>query len=201
MSDKALISLQGITKTFGQTKALDTVDLDVRAGDVVAIIGPSGSGKSTLCRCINGLEKIDDGGIYIQGKRLPVEGRELAQVRSEVGMVFQSFNLFPHMTVLQNITFAPLRVLGENKAAAEASAHKLLQRVGLGNKAGDFPPALSGGQQQRAAIARALAMNPKAMLFDEPTSALDPELIKEVLDVMGELASEGMTMVVVTHEL
>ncbi len=195
------IDVRHISKRFGSTRALNDVSLAIHPGEVVAIIGPSGSGKSTLCRCINGLEKIDEGEIYIDRTLLPTGGSALASMRAHVGMVFQSFNLFPHMTILGNITYAPMRVKRMQRAEAEREAQALLERVGLSDKAAAFPHQLSGGQQQRAAIARTLAMNPQAILFDEPTSALDPELIKEVLDVMVELARHGMTMVVVTHEL
>ncbi|TAN11133.1 MAG: amino acid ABC transporter ATP-binding protein [Burkholderiaceae bacterium] len=195
------IAIRHVSKRFGATQALNDVSLSVHPGEVVAIIGPSGSGKSTLCRCINGLEKIDQGEIHIGGTLLPTGGAALAEIRARVGMVFQSFNLFPHMTILKNITYAPMRIRHTPRADAEREARALLERVGLSDKADAFPQQLSGGQQQRAAIARSLAMNPQAILFDEPTSALDPELIKEVLDVMVELARHGMTMVVVTHEL
>ena len=177
------------------------MSLDIHQGEVVAVIGASGSGKSTLCRTINRLETIQDGFIEIDGVRLPEEGRELTRLRAEVGMVFQSFNLFTHRTVLDNITLAPTRVRGIAKAQAVERAHELLERVGLGDQAAKKPPQLSGGQAQRVAIARALAMDPKVMLFDEPTSALDPEMINEVLDVIKDLAASGMTMMVVTHEM
>lgn len=200
-SSSPYIDVRNVGKDFGSVRALNDVSLSVHVGEVVAIIGPSGSGKSTLCRCINGLEKIDRGDIRIDQTPLPMGGAGLAAMRARVGMVFQSFNLFPHMSILKNITYAPLRVRHLSRRQAESEAHQLLDRVGLADKAGVFPNQLSGGQQQRAAIARSLAMNPEAMLFDEPTSALDPELIKEVLDVMVELAKAGMTMLVVTHEL
>jgi len=180
---------------------LRDIDLEVRRGEVVVVIGPSGGGKSTLCRSINRLEPIDSGIIEIDGKRLPEEGRELARLRADVGMVFQSFNLFAHKTILQNVTLGPIKVRKMNKAEAEQQAMALLERVGIAHQAAKYPAQLSGGQQQRAAIARALAMKPKVMLFDEPTSALDPEMVNEVLDVMTELAAEGMTMIVVTHEM
>ena len=199
--EQAHISLRNVTKHYDRLRALDNVSLDVQAGQVVAVIGPSGSGKSTLCRCINGLESIDSGSIEISGTPLPVEGPALAQLRTKVGMVFQAFNLFPHMTVLENITLAPMGVLGISKAESRQRAESLLERVGIQEKAGTYPADLSGGQQQRVAIARALAMEPEALLFDEPTSALDVEAIKEVLDVMANLAHAGMTMVVVTHEM
>jgi glutamate transport system ATP-binding protein len=195
------IDIRHISKRFGSTQALNDVSLAVHPGEVVAIIGPSGSGKSTLCRCINGLEKIDQGQIFIGGTLLPAGGAALTTLRAQVGMVFQSFNLFPHMTVLKNIVYAPMRIRHTPWPEAEQEARALLERVGLADKADAFPNELSGGQQQRAAIARSLAMTPRAILFDEPTSALDPELITEVLDVMVELAQRGMTMVVVTHEL
>ncbi|KHL01633.1 amino acid ABC transporter ATP-binding protein [Sinomonas humi] len=197
----ALVSVQGVNKHFGQLHVLRDIDLDVRKGEVVVVIGPSGSGKSTLCRAINRLETIESGAISIDGKKLPDEGRELARLRADVGMVFQSFNLFAHKTILENVTLGPIKVKGVDKATAEKEAMALLERVGVGHQAPKLPAQLSGGQQQRVAIARALAMKPKVMLFDEPTSALDPEMINEVLDVMVELAREGMTMIVVTHEM
>ena len=196
-----LVVIDKVSKSFGDVKALRDVSLTVDAGEVVVVIGPSGSGKSTLCRCINRLEPVDSGTITIDGVPLPEEGKPLARVRADIGMVFQSFNLFAHKTVLQNVTLGPVKVRGLSKADAKARAMSLLERVGIAEKAGRFPAELSGGQQQRAAIARALAMHPKLMLFDEPTSALDPEMIKEVLDVMIELAAEGTTMIVVTHEM
>ena len=196
-----LVSLVDVTKYYGDFKALDAVSLDVHRGEAVAIIGASGSGKSTLCRTINRLETIQEGTITIDGERLPEEGRDLTRLRAEVGMVFQSFNLFPHRSVLDNITLAPTRVRKVPRAAAEARAHELLERVGLADQAGKRPAQLSGGQAQRVAIARALAMDPKIMLFDEPTSALDPELVGEVLDVIQDLATTGMTMLIVTHEM
>ena len=196
-----LLVIDHISKSFGDVKALDDVSLTVDAGEVVVVVGPSGSGKSTLCRCINRLEPVSSGTIRIDGALLPEEGRALARLRADIGMVFQSFNLFAHKTVLQNVTLGPVKVRGLSKTAARDRAMALLERVGIAGKAGSYPSELSGGQQQRAAIARALAMEPKLMLFDEPTSALDPEMIKEVLDVMVELAADGMTMVVVTHEM
>ncbi len=196
-----LVSLVDVTKYYGDFKALDAVSLDVHRGEAVAIIGASGSGKSTLCRTINRLETIQEGTITIDGERLPEEGRDLTRLRAEVGMVFQSFNLFPHRSVLDNITLAPTRVRKVPRARAEARAHELLERVGLADQAGKRPAQLSGGQAQRVAIARALAMDPKIMLFDEPTSALDPELVGEVLDVIQDLATTGMTMLIVTHEM
>ncbi|WP_345428633.1 amino acid ABC transporter ATP-binding protein [Actinoallomurus vinaceus] len=197
----ALVRLAKVTKSFGDQVVLRDVDVDVYAGEVVVLLGASGSGKSTLCRCINRLESIDSGQIVIDGKVLPEEGRDLARLRADVGMVFQSFNLFGHKTVHENITLAPVKIRGISKSDAAKRAHDLLERVGLAHKAKAYPAELSGGQQQRVAIARALAMEPKVMLFDEPTSALDPEMINEVLDVMTELAAEGMTMLVVTHEM
>ncbi|CAM3584038.1 amino acid ABC transporter ATP-binding protein [Mycolicibacterium frederiksbergense] len=196
-----MISLQGVNKHFGDLHVLQDIDLDVPRGQVVVVLGPSGSGKSTLCRTINRLEPIDTGTISIDGEVLPEEGRKLAQLRSDVGMVFQSFNLFAHKTIVENVMLAPVKVrkLAKDKARSEAMA--LLDRVGISNQADKYPAQLSGGQQQRVAIARSLAMSPKVMLFDEPTSALDPEMINEVLAVMTSLASEGMTMVVVTHEM
>jgi glutamate transport system ATP-binding protein len=199
--ERQLVVLEGVRKSFGDVQALRDVDLTVAPGEVVVLVGPSGSGKSTLCRCINRLETIDAGTILIDGTPLPQEGKALARLRADIGMVFQSFNLFAHMTVLRNVTLGPVRVRGIPKAEATKRALALLERVGIAGKADRYPAELSGGQQQRAAIARALAMEPKLMLFDEPTSALDPEMIKEVLDVMVELAKEGTTMIVVTHEM
>ncbi|MDO5064689.1 MAG: amino acid ABC transporter ATP-binding protein [Actinomyces bowdenii] len=196
-----MVSIQHVTKHFGDFTALNDVSLDIARGEVVAVIGASGSGKSTLCRTINRLETISSGRIIIDGRPLPEEGKELARLRAEVGMVFQSFNLFPHRTVLDNIILAPINVRRIPKDQATARAHELLARVGLADQAAKRPPQLSGGQAQRVAIARALAMDPKVMLFDEPTSALDPEMINEVLDVIGDLAASGMTMLVVTHEM
>ncbi|WP_209923360.1 amino acid ABC transporter ATP-binding protein [Mycolicibacterium lutetiense] len=196
-----MISLSGVNKHFGSLHVLNDINLEVRRGQVVVVLGPSGSGKSTLCRTINRLETIDSGRIAIDGQVLPAEGRKLAQLRSDVGMVFQSFNLFAHKTILENVTLAPVKVRRTSKAQARESAMALLDRVGVANQADKYPAQLSGGQQQRVAIARSLAMNPKVMLFDEPTSALDPEMINEVLAVMTALAGEGMTMVVVTHEM
>jgi glutamate transport system ATP-binding protein len=196
-----LIAMHQVNKWFGSLHVLRDVDLTVDHGEVVVVIGPSGSGKSTLCRSINRLEPIDSGEISFDGQPLPAEGRALARLRSEVGMVFQSFNLFAHKTVLDNVMLGPIKVRREKPAAVRERAMALLERVGIANQADKYPAQLSGGQQQRAAIARALAMQPKAMLFDEPTSALDPEMIGEVLDVMTALASDGMTMIVVTHEM
>jgi glutamate transport system ATP-binding protein len=196
-----LVVLDGVQKHFGQLHALKDIELTVKRGEVVVVIGPSGSGKSTLCRTINRLETIDEGTITLDGLDLPQEGKALAALRAEVGMVFQSFNLFAHKTILENVTLGPIKVRGMGKAEADKKARELLDRVGVGHQAEKYPAMLSGGQQQRVAIARALAMEPKVMLFDEPTSALDPEMIKEVLDVMVDLAQQGMTMVVVTHEM
>jgi glutamate transport system ATP-binding protein len=196
-----LIIMDKVNKWFGSLHVLRDVDLTVERGEVVVVIGPSGSGKSTLCRAINRLEPIDQGEIRFDGQPLPAEGRALARLRSEVGMVFQSFNLFAHKTVLDNVMLGPLKVRREKSAVVRERAQALLRRVGITDQADKLPAQLSGGQQQRAAIARALAMQPKAMLFDEPTSALDPEMVGEVLDVMTSLASDGMTMIVVTHEM
>ena len=196
-----LIVLDKVNKFFGPLHVLQDVDLTVDRGEVVVVIGPSGSGKSTLCRAINRLEAIDSGTITFDGRELPAEGKALAKLRSEVGMVFQSFNLFAHKTILENVMLGPVKVRKEKPGTVRDRAMKLLDRVGIGNQADKFPAQLSGGQQQRVAIARALAMEPKALLFDEPTSALDPEMVGEVLDVMTSLAREGMTMVVVTHEM
>jgi glutamate transport system ATP-binding protein len=196
-----LVRLSGVNKWFGELHVLQDIDLSVARGEVVVVIGPSGSGKSTLCRTINRLESIENGEITIDGQRLPDEGKDLARLRSDVGMVFQSFNLFAHKTVLENVTLGPVKVRRQSKGDAEKRARELLDRVGVGHQANKVPAQLSGGQQQRVAIALALAMDPKVMLFDEPTSALDPEMINEVLDVMISLARDGMTMVVVTHEM
>ncbi len=196
-----IIEMRHVDKHFGQLHVLKDINLEVAKGEVVVLIGPSGSGKSTLCRTINRLETIDSGEILFQGVKLPEEGKELAALRAEIGMVFQSFNLFAHKTILENVTMGPIEVLHRPKKEAEAEAMELLARVGVAEQAAKVPAQLSGGQQQRVAIARSLAMHPKAMLFDEPTSALDPEMINEVLDVMVELARQGMTMVVVTHEM
>ncbi|WP_285598370.1 amino acid ABC transporter ATP-binding protein [Kineosporia sp. NBRC 101731] len=196
-----MVRLTGVNKHFGALHVLRDINLTVTAGEVVVVIGPSGSGKSTLCRTINRLETIDTGTIELDGRPLPEEGKALANLRSDVGMVFQSFNLFAHKTVLENVTLGPIKVRKAKKADAEQQALALLERVGVATQKDKYPAQLSGGQQQRVAIARALAMKPKVMLFDEPTSALDPEMINEVLDVMTSLAKEGMTMVVVTHEM
>jgi glutamate transport system ATP-binding protein len=196
-----LVVVSDVQKHYGQFQALKDIDLTVDRGEVVVVIGPSGSGKSTLCRTINRLETITSGTITIDGKELPKEGKGLAELRADVGMVFQSFNLFAHLTILENVTLGPIKVRKLKKADAEKEARALLDRVGVGHQADKLPAQLSGGQQQRVAIARALAMKPKVMLFDEPTSALDPEMINEVLDVMVGLAKDGMTMIVVTHEM
>jgi len=200
-TSRAMISMKAVDKHFGDLHVLKDINLEVPRGQVMVVLGPSGSGKSTLCRAINRLEPIDSGTIAIDGQVLPAEGRQLAQLRSDVGMVFQSFNLFAHKTILQNVTLAPMKVRKSSKEQAHAKAMELLERVGIANQKDKYPAQLSGGQQQRVAIARSLAMNPKVMLFDEPTSALDPEMINEVLAVMTSLAEEGMTMVVVTHEM
>ena len=197
----ALVEISAVNKHFGDFHALKDINLSIEEGEVVVVIGPSGSGKSTLCRTINRLETFESGSITIDGKPLPEEGKALAKLRADVGMVFQSFNLFAHKTILENVTLGPIKVRKQKKAAAEKRAMELLDRVGVGHQSGKFPAQLSGGQQQRVAIARSLAMDPKVMLFDEPTSALDPEMINEVLDVMTGLAKSGMTMVVVTHEM
>ncbi|MFF9194058.1 amino acid ABC transporter ATP-binding protein [Streptomyces sp. NPDC014779] len=197
----ALVVLKDVDKHFGPLHVLQSVDLTVHRGEVVVVIGPSGSGKSTLCRAINRLETIDSGEILIDGRPLPAEGKALAALRADVGMVFQSFNLFAHKTVLANVTLGQIKVRKKDRRKAEERARTLLERVGVANQADKYPAQLSGGQQQRVAIARALAMDPKVMLFDEPTSALDPEMINEVLEVMRQLARDGMTMVVVTHEM
>jgi glutamate transport system ATP-binding protein len=201
VASEPLVVLEDVNKHFGDLHVLRDIDLTVGRGEVVVVIGPSGSGKSTLCRAINRLETIESGRISIDGKDLPEEGKELAHLRADVGMVFQSFNLFAHKTILQNVTLGPIKVRKMSKADAEKRAMELLERVGVAHQAEKYPAQLSGGQQQRVAIARSLAMDPKVMLFDEPTSALDPEMINEVLDVMTELARSGMTMVVVTHEM
>ncbi|MFI1227283.1 MULTISPECIES: amino acid ABC transporter ATP-binding protein [unclassified Streptomyces] len=196
-----LVVLSNVNKHFGALHVLQDIDLTIARGEVVVVIGPSGSGKSTLCRTINRLETIDSGAISIDGNPLPQEGKELARLRADVGMVFQSFNLFAHKTVLENVMLGQIKVRKADKKAAEEKARTLLDRVGVGVQADKYPAQLSGGQQQRVAIARALAMDPKVMLFDEPTSALDPEMINEVLEVMQQLARDGMTMIVVTHEM
>ncbi|MEU4640783.1 amino acid ABC transporter ATP-binding protein [Micromonospora sp. NPDC023814] len=196
-----MVAVRGLQKWFGPLHVLKDIDLTVAAGEVVVVVGPSGSGKSTLCRCLNRLEVTGAGDVEIDGEPLPAEGRKLARLRADVGMVFQSFNLFGHRTVLDNVTLGPTKVRRVSKTEAREQALALLDRVGIADKADRYPAQLSGGQQQRAAIARALAMRPKVLLFDEPTSALDPEMVNEVLDVMVSLAAEGMTMIVVTHEM
>lgn len=201
MAVDPLIELRDVNKYYGELHVLQDINLTVGKGEVVVVIGPSGSGKSTLCRTINRLETIQSGAIALDGQPLPEEGKSLAMLRADVGMVFQSFNLFAHKTVLQNVSLAPVKVRGRKKDEAERRSRELLERVGLTTQADKYPAQLSGGQQQRVAIARALAMEPKVMLFDEPTSALDPEMINEVLEVMQGLAQDGMTMVVVTHEM
>jgi ABC-type polar amino acid transport system ATPase subunit len=198
---RRLVELERVRKAFGDNLVLDDIDLAIDRGEAVVVAGPSGSGKSTMLRCINGLETIDAGHIRFDGHSVDEAGREIHRLRSEIGMVFQQFNLFPHKTVRQNVVLAPVEVKGVPRREADARAERLLERVGIPEKADDYPADLSGGQQQRVAIARALAMDPKLMLFDEPTSALDPEMIREVLDVMRDLASDGMTMIVVTHEM
>jgi glutamate transport system ATP-binding protein len=201
MPGAPLVVMDRVNKWFGDLHVLQDINLEIARGEVIVVIGPSGSGKSTLCRTINRLEPIDSGTITVDGQPLPEEGKELARLRAGIGMVFQSFNLFAHKTVLGNVTLGPMKVLKLDKAEARERAHALLERVGIGEKADQYPAELSGGQKQRAAIARALAMEPKLMMFDEPTSALDPEMIQEVLEVMEELASEGTTMLVVSHEM
>ncbi|HIZ36192.1 MAG TPA: amino acid ABC transporter ATP-binding protein [Candidatus Ruania gallistercoris] len=196
-----MVVLSNVNKHFGELHVLQDINLTVHRGEVVVVIGPSGSGKSTLCRAINRLEPIDDGTITLDGQPLPAEGKALARLRADVGMVFQSFNLFAHKTILENVTLGPIKVKRVRSAEAKKQAMELLDRVGVANQADKLPAQLSGGQQQRVAIARALAMHPKVLLFDEPTSALDPEMVQEVLDAMVGLAKEGMTMVVVTHEM
>jgi glutamate transport system ATP-binding protein len=196
-----LVVLDEVNKWYGDLHVLQDINLSINRGEVIVVIGPSGSGKSTLCRAINRLETIDKGSILLDGQPLPQEGKQLANLRAEVGMVFQSFNLFAHKTILENVTLGPVKVRKQDKAAAAEKAKQLLDRVGVAQQADKYPAQLSGGQQQRVAIARALAMEPKVMLFDEPTSALDPEMINEVLEVMTALAKEGMTMIVVTHEM
>ena len=200
-SQQPLVKLTDVNKHFGSLHVLQDINLEVAKGEVVVVVGPSGSGKSTLCRTINRLETIDSGSITIDGQELPEEGRALAKLRADVGMVFQSFNLFAHKTILENVMLGPIKVRGAKAADAKTEALTLLERVGIAAQADKYPAQLSGGQQQRVAIARSLAMRPKIMLFDEPTSALDPEMINEVLDVMEGLARDGMTMIVVTHEM
>jgi glutamate transport system ATP-binding protein len=200
-SGTPMVRIAAVDKHFGDLHVLRDINLEVAPGQVVVVLGPSGSGKSTLCRAINRLEPIDSGTIEVDGRPLPAEGKDLARLRADVGMVFQSFNLFAHKTILENVTLAPVKVRKVPRAEAEERGLKLLERVGIANQRDKYPAQLSGGQQQRAAIARALAMRPKVMLFDEPTSALDPEMVNEVLDTMVGLAKEGMTMIVVTHEM
>jgi ABC-type polar amino acid transport system ATPase subunit len=200
-ADGNLVEIEGLRKRFGSQAVLDGIDLAIRQGEAVVVAGPSGSGKSTLLRCINGLETVDEGEIRFDGRSVPNAGKTIHSLRAEIGMVFQAFNLFPHRTVMANITLGPIQVREIARDRAEARARELLERVGIPEKAEAYPADLSGGQQQRVAIARALAMDPKLMLFDEPTSALDPEMIREVLDVMRDLARDGMTMIVVTHEM
>jgi ABC-type polar amino acid transport system ATPase subunit len=197
----AAIEFKGVNKWFGKLHVLRDIDLSIATGEVVVVCGPSGSGKSTLIRCVNVLERFQKGDVTVLGESLKAPGLDLAKLRSRVGMVFQQFNLFAHMTVLQNITLAPIKVKGVSRDEAEKTARRLLERVGISQRADSYPANLSGGQQQRVAIARALAMSPQVMLFDEPTSALDPEMINEVLEVMTDLAREGMTMMCVTHEM
>jgi ABC-type polar amino acid transport system ATPase subunit len=196
-----LVVLDNVRKSFGTNVVLDGIDLSISTGEAVVVAGPSGSGKSTMLRCINALETVDSGEILFDGKSIPNAGKDIYKIRADIGMVFQQFNLFPHKTVLQNITLGPTEVKGLSDGDAKKKAKELLERVGIPQKADALPADLSGGQQQRVAIARALAMEPKLMLFDEPTSALDPEMIREVLDVMRDLAKSGMTMIVVTHEM
>ncbi|MGH2820907.1 MAG: amino acid ABC transporter ATP-binding protein [Actinomycetota bacterium] len=196
-----LVELEQVRKSFGRNLVLDGIDLRIDRGEAVVVAGPSGSGKSTMLRCVNGLESIDSGEIRFEGRSVPGSGRSIYGLRAEIGMVFQAFNLFPHKTVLQNVILGPVEVKNVPRETAVERARELLETVGIPEKAGDYPADLSGGQQQRVAIARALAMEPKLMLFDEPTSALDPEMIREVLDVMRDLARRGMTMIVVTHEM
>ncbi|MEV0969373.1 amino acid ABC transporter ATP-binding protein [Microtetraspora glauca] len=198
---RPLVNLEGVNKHFGTLHVLKDINLSVARGEVVVVIGPSGGGKSTLCRLVNRLETIDAGKITFDGQELPAEGKALARFRSDVGMVFQSFNLFSHKTILENVTLGPIKVRKVSKSEADKRGMELLERVGIASQAGKYPAQLSGGQQQRTAIARALAMDPKMILFDEPTSALDPEMVQEVLDVMTGLARDGMTMMVVTHEM
>jgi glutamate transport system ATP-binding protein len=196
-----LVELEQVTKSFGDNVVLDGVDLTVERGSAIVIAGPSGSGKSTMLRCVNGLEPIDSGEVRFDGTPVDYSGKALSRLRANIGVVFQQFNLFPHMTALDNIVLGPVKAKGVSSEEAEARGRELLERVGIPEKADEYPADLSGGQQQRVAIARALAMEPKLMLFDEPTSALDPEMIREVLDVMRQLARDGMTMLVVTHEM
>jgi glutamate transport system ATP-binding protein len=200
-SERPLVELDRVTKSFGDNVVLDEVDLRVERGSATVVAGPSGSGKSTMLRCINGLEPVDSGEVRFDGSPVDYSGKALSRLRAEIGMVFQQFNLFPHMTVKDNVVLGPVKAKGTEREQATRRARELLERVGIPEKADEYPADLSGGQQQRVAIARALAMDPKLMLFDEPTSALDPEMIREVLDVMRDLARDGMTMIVVTHEM
>ncbi len=199
--NKVLIRVENLQKSFGDLKVLDGIDVDINQGDVLVIVGPSGSGKSTFLRCLNRLEESTGGSIYFNGEDITAPDVNINKHRQKMGMVFQQFNLFPHLTIMRNLTIGPMKLLGKSKAEAEARAQELLDRVGLGDRAYSYPKQLSGGQKQRIAIVRALAMEPDVMLFDEPTSALDPEMVGEVLEVMKELAAEGMTMAVVTHEM
>lgn len=201
MKDKVLIRVEGVTKKFGKTKALDNISQQISSGEVVVVIGPSGSGKSTFLRCLNLLEEPTEGHIYFEGSDITNPSVNINKLRQKMGMVFQQFNLFPHMTIMKNLTLAPMKLLGKSKAEAEEKALELLDRVGLKDRAEAYPTQLSGGQKQRIAIVRALCMEPDVMLFDEPTSALDPEMVGEVLEVMRSLAKDNMTMVVVTHEM
>jgi glutamate transport system ATP-binding protein len=198
---RALVELDQVTKSFGDNVVLRDVNLNVERGSAIVIAGPSGSGKSTMLRCVNGLEPVDSGEVRFEGTPVDYSGKALSRLRADIGMVFQQFNLFPHMTVLDNVVLGPVKSKGVSREEALERARRLLERVGIPEKADEYPADLSGGQQQRVAIARALAMEPKLMLFDEPTSALDPEMIREVLDVMRQLARDGMTMIVVTHEM
>ena len=200
-TDNVLIRVENLQKSFGNLDVLSGIDIDICKGEVVVVVGPSGSGKSTFLRCLNRLEESTGGSIYFNGEDITAPKVNINKHRQKMGMVFQQFNLFPHMTIMKNLTIGPMKLLGKSKAEAEAKAQELLNRVGLGDRAGAYPKQLSGGQKQRVAIVRALCMEPEVMLFDEPTSALDPEMVGEVLEVMKELANEGMTMVVVTHEM
>ena len=200
-TDNVLIHVENLQKSFGSLKVLDGIDIDINRGDVIVVVGPSGSGKSTFLRCLNRLEECTGGSIYFNGVDITAKGVNINKHRQKMGMVFQQFNLFPHLTIMKNLTIGPMKLLGKSKQEAESKAQELLNRVGLGDRAHSYPKQLSGGQKQRVAIVRALCMEPEVMLFDEPTSALDPEMVGEVLDVMQELAKEGMTMVCVTHEM
>ena len=200
-TDNILIRVENLQKSFGNLHVLSGIDIDIHHGEVVVVVGPSGSGKSTFLRCLNRLEESTGGSIYFNNEDITDPKVNINKHRQKMGMVFQQFNLFPHMTIMKNLTIGPMKLLGKSKAEAEAKAQELLNRVGLGDRAGAYPKQLSGGQKQRVALVRALCMEPEVMLFDEPTSALDPEMVGEVLEVMKELANEGMTMVVVTHEM